>query len=102
MHAVDGKPDTACCQAFNEVSLHLGKHHTWNRYNRKGNLLCFDWSEDEFHEKLALAQRQLGLPALLADDRFYDSMLKNYQSNDLSIIPGKYRTLSKNLRAITL
>lgn len=83
----------------------------WLAYNKKlleeykrdrFPILCFDWSEQEFHEKLALAQQQLGLSALAGDARFYNSMLKNYESNDLSIIPRKYRTLYKNLKAITL
>ena len=83
----------------------------WLAYNRKlleeykrdpFPVLCFDWSEEEFHEKLALLHQQLGLPALADEDRFYNTMLKNYASNDLSIIPRKYRTLYKNLIAIAL
>jgi hypothetical protein len=52
--------------------------------------------------KLALAQQQLELPALADEDRLYNSTLKNFESIDLSIIPRKYRTLYKNLKAISL
>lgn len=48
------------------------------------------------------ALQQLGLPSLADDARFYNSMLKSFESNDLSIIPRKYRTLYKNLKAISL
>lgn len=83
----------------------------WYVYNRKlleeykrdpFPILCFDWEEQLFHDKLALVQQQLGLAAVPDDARFYNSQLKNYTSNDLSIIPRKYRTLYKNLKAITL
>jgi hypothetical protein len=87
-----------------EKSLEL-----WYIYNRKlleeykrspFPVLCFDWEEQQFHDKLAVVQEQLGLAAVTDDARFYSSQLKNYASKDLSIIPRKYRTLYKNLKAI--
>lgn len=65
-------------------------------------LLCFDGSEQEFNDKMAVVQRQLGLPETADGGHFYSSKLKNYEANDLSIIPRKYRTLYAKLKAITL
>jgi hypothetical protein len=84
MHAVDGKPDAGCCQVFNGVA---------------GEESC---CRSPPKLKRALAQQQVELPALADEDRFYNSTLKNFESNDLSIIPRKYRTLYKNLKAISL
>ncbi len=82
----------------------------WYAYNRKllkeyqrspFPILCFDWEERLFHDRLALVQQQLGLAAVADDAHFYSSQLKNHASNDVSIMPRKYRTLYKNLKAIT-
>ena len=83
----------------------------WHIYNTKlldeykrspFPVLCFDWNEQEFHDKLAVVQEQLGLPELPEGSRFYSTKLRNYESNDLSIIPRKHRALYKNLKAITV
>jgi hypothetical protein len=81
----------------------------WHAYNRKllqeykrqpFPLLCFDWEESRFHEQLNTLHEQLSLPALAATDQFYTAELKNYESQDLSIIPWKHRRLYSRLRAL--
>jgi hypothetical protein len=83
----------------------------WHHYNKKllaeykrcaFPILCFDWQEAEFHDKLNAVHSQLGLPPLDADNRFYSSGLKNYAADDLSIIPWKHRQLYKKLKRITV
>ncbi len=65
-------------------------------------ILCFDWEEEIFHQKLREVHSYLNLPVLDDDARFYSSDLKNYASDDLSIIPWKYRKLYKKLRSIAV
>jgi hypothetical protein len=83
----------------------------WQQYNscllaeykrKRFPILCFDWDEAVFHDKLDQAHQLLGLPILEPEQRFYVSGLKNYESRDLSIIPWKYRQLYKRLRSIAL
>jgi hypothetical protein len=83
----------------------------WQHYNEKllaeyrrspFPVLCFDWDEAQFHQKLDTVHRQLGLPTLAAEERFYTSELKNYSSSDLSIIPWRQRRLYRKLTGIAL
>ncbi len=78
----------------------------WAAYNRRllkeyrrqpFPLLCFDWEEQQFHEKLHAVHQHLELPELADHARFYSSELKNYASNNLSLIPWKYRGIYKDL-----
>jgi len=83
----------------------------WQHYNKKllaeykrspFPILCFDWDEATFHEKLNRVHEQLGLPTLDTSDKFYSSALKNYDSSDTSIIPWRQRLLYKKLKDIAL
>ena len=83
----------------------------WAKYNRRlldehqrdpFPVLCFDWDEELFHEKLHRVHDTLALPRLAAGERFYNGDLKNYGSEDIAIIPRKYRPIYKKLCAITL
>ncbi|MCZ6828481.1 MAG: sulfotransferase family protein [Gammaproteobacteria bacterium] len=83
----------------------------WQHYNKKllaeykrspFPILCFDWEESLFHEKLNVVHGQLGLPPLGEHNRFYNPGLKNYDSHDLSIIPWKQRQLYKKLKGIAV
>jgi hypothetical protein len=78
----------------------------WYQYNRRlvaeykrspFPMLCFDWEEEKFHQRLNVAHSELGLKLLEDSDRFYNAELKNYNFEDLSIIPRKQRQLYKKL-----
>lgn len=94
-----------------EAMSELRALQIWTHYNKKlleefkrspFPILCFDWDEAKFHEKLNAIHAQLGLPTLGPDNRFYSSGLKNYACEDLSIIPRKQRQLYKKLTRITV
>ena len=81
----------------------------WTVYNRRlvqehrrrpFPLLCFDWPEELFHERLNREHEALGLPPVAQDNRFYNAGLKNYDSRDKSIIPWKQRRLYSKLLSL--
>ena len=83
----------------------------WQHYNKRllaeykrspFPILCFDWDEALFNDKLNSVHQQLGLPPLAGENQFYNAGLKNYASRDLSIIPWKQRLLYRKLMSIAV
>jgi hypothetical protein len=63
-------------------------------------LLCFDWSEDEFHAALARAMIQIGLQPQGDDEKFYTAELV-HQLGSATRLPWKVGRLYKKLRSIS-
>jgi hypothetical protein len=91
--AMDLPRALALWYAYNKRLLH---HHGQKPFP----LLCFDWSEDEFHAALARAMKQIGLQPGSNDNRFYTPELVHQQSGAASL-PWKVGRLYKKLRSIS-
>lgn len=91
--AMDQQRALALWYAYNKRLLH--------RYKEKPfPLLCFDWSEDEFHSALERAMKQIGLQPGSDDNKFYTSELVHQQSKTVRL-PWRVRCLYKKLRSIS-
>ncbi len=74
----------------------------WYHYNKRLHdefqrqafpLLCFDWEEELFHERLNQMLVGLGFETLDADQRFYSSDLRNFDSRETDTLPWKIKRL---------
>jgi len=63
-------------------------------------ILCFDWSENEFHRALAAAMTRIGLQPGNDDGKFYTAELVHQLSGETRL-PWKIGRLYKKLRAIS-
>ena len=80
----------------------------WYQYNRRllreyqnspFPILCFDWDEQVFHQRLDAVLTGLGLPQLDPENRFYTPDLRNYDSVETGSLPCKVRRLYRKLQA---
>jgi hypothetical protein len=91
--AMDLQTALSLWYAYNKRLLH--------RYEEKAfPLLCFDWAEDDFHDALARAMKQIGLQPGSDDKRFYTAELVHQQSKEVRL-PWKVGRLHKKLRSIS-
>lgn len=81
----------------------------WYHYNslllkeyRRNNfpLLCFDWSEAEFHDSLEVAIAQLGLPKSIIEDRFFTDTLRRHSHEGYHDLPDNVRGLYQELQSL--
>lgn len=63
-------------------------------------VLCFDWSEDRFHQQLDTLHRDLGLTPAPADERFYTKELHKQVADSTANLPPHIRKLYDQLEAI--
>lgn len=63
-------------------------------------VLCFDWSEDKFHQQLNILHRDLGLTPVSADERFYTKELHKQVADSTASLPPHIRKLYDQLEAI--
>jgi len=82
----------------------------WHHYNKRllnqfkegpFPLLCFDWEEEYFHQRLNRVLADLGLQELGPDQRFYTSELHNFDSRETDALPWKVRRLYRKLQALS-
>jgi hypothetical protein len=82
----------------------------WYQYNcrlleeKKNNafpLLCFDWSEQELHDKLNTVANELGLGDISQDDKFYTQDLHHHSFSGSKGLPWKVRWLYRKLQKQT-
>jgi hypothetical protein len=80
----------------------------WYQYNQRllreyqnspFPILCFDWDEQVFHQRLDAVLTGLGLPQLDPENRFYTPDLRNYDSVETGSLPWKVRRLYRKLQA---
>lgn len=91
--AMDLKKALALWYAYNKCLL--------RRYRQKPfPLLCFDWSEGEFHGALTRAMTQIGLQPGNDDGKFYTAELVHQLSNETRL-PWLVGRLYKKLRSIS-
>jgi hypothetical protein len=81
----------------------------WYQYNRRllkefqnsrFPLLCFDWEEQLFHQRLNQVLQQLGLEPLDPEQQFYTAQLRNFDSVETAALPWKVRRLYRKLQAL--
>jgi hypothetical protein len=80
----------------------------WYQYNQRllreyqhspFPLLCFDWEEQVFHQRLDQVLMDLGLQPLAPEQRFFTADLRNFDSLETSALPWKIRRLYRKLQA---
>ena len=80
----------------------------WHHYNRQlyrawkqrqFPILCFDWDEAEFHQRLEPVIEALGLTVEPEGERFYTDELRHYDTGDWSEAPWRARRLYRKLVA---
>jgi len=90
------------------ISIEQGLH-MWLAYNQQllkkyeqqpFPLLCFDWSEEEFHTKLDHLHTQLNLKAIAKDQRFYTGDLHKQKISGEVSLPREVQSLYKKLKNI--
>ncbi|HQQ62909.1 MAG TPA: sulfotransferase [Pseudomonadales bacterium] len=82
----------------------------WYNYNREllrqyrrhpFPILCFDWSEERFHQRLDQLHRQLGLKPVPHEDRFYTRDLHKQTADSTASLPAHVRKLYEQLESIS-
>ena len=63
-------------------------------------MLCFDWSEERFHQQLDILHQQLGLAPVPPDERFYTKTLHKQVADTTASLPAHIRTLYEQLEEI--
>ncbi len=85
-------------------------YRLWHHYNKRllaehkkhhFPILCFDWSEQKFHDKLEQALSDLGLGALPMDERFFTSELKTQSGDMANKLPWKIARLYRKLQKLS-
>ncbi len=80
----------------------------WHHYNRilyrswkqhRFPLLCFDWDEEEFHQRLEPVVKMLGLPGGDESERFYSNDLLHFDAGQWDGVPWRSRRLYRKLIA---
>jgi hypothetical protein len=88
-----------------ETCLKLWFHYNrllYREYRRRPfPLLCFDWDEETFHDKLNSVISDLGLAPLSPEQRFYSNELRNFSPGEESSLPWRLRRLYGKLRGAT-
>jgi hypothetical protein len=82
----------------------------WYEYNREllrqyrrqpFPILCFDWSEEKFHQCLNKLHQELNLMPVPADERFYTSKLHKQIADSTVTLPAHIRRLYEELQKIS-
>lgn len=72
------------------------------QYRRKPfPLLCFDWSEEQLHQRLEQLHRELGLLPLAADERFYTKELHKQSAELQRPLPTPVNRLYQQLEKLS-
>jgi hypothetical protein len=91
-----------------EISVEQGLL-LWYHYNKlllkqyrksKFPLLCFDWEQDEFEQKLTQAALDLGLKKITNND-FYTKSLRHHEHSSNSELPWRTKRLYQKLKKLS-